>query len=65
MFNTDGMHEALKGFDFKRALDVLVESGALPKPGSDGKKAKPERAGGRVTKLYAISPSKLGGDHES
>jgi putative DNA primase/helicase len=45
LFNAEGMREALKGFDFKRALDVLQESGALPKPDASGERAKPQRIG--------------------
>lgn len=63
LFTSEGMREALKGFDFNRALDVLQEAGALPAPGADGKRAKPVRINGHVAKLYAIQPEKLGGDH--
>lgn len=63
LFTTDGMHEALKGFDFKRALDVLQEAGALPVPGADGKRAKFYRIAGRGVKLYPVQAEKLGGDH--
>lgn len=61
LFTTDGMREALTGFDFNRALDALQESGALPPPGTDGKRAKPHRIGGRCMRLYTILPDKLGG----
>jgi putative DNA primase/helicase len=63
LFTTDGMHEALKGFDFKRALDVLQEAGALPVPGADGKRARFYRIAGRGVKLYPVQAEKLGGDH--
>ncbi len=63
LFNADGMREALKGFDFTRALDVLQEAGALPKPGADGKRARFNRIGRRGVKLYQINPDKLGSDH--
>jgi putative DNA primase/helicase len=63
LFTAEGMREALKGFDFKRALDVLLESGSLPAPGSDGKRAKFHRIGGRGVKLYSIKTDRLGGDH--
>ena len=33
LFTADGMREALKGFDFKRALDILEAAGALPPAG--------------------------------
>ena len=64
LFTADGMREALKGFDFKRALDVLQELGALPAPGADGKRARFYRVGGNGAKLYPITPEKLeGGDY--
>lgn len=63
LFTADGMREALKGFDFNRALDALQESGALPTPGADGKRARFYRIGGRGVKLYPIQADKLGGDH--
>ncbi len=61
LFNADGLKEATKGFDFRRALDVLQEVGALPK--ASGERAKSQRIGGRVVKTYQINPDKLGGDH--
>jgi putative DNA primase/helicase len=64
LFTAEAMHEALKGFDFKRALDVLQELGALPAPGSDGKRARFNRIGGLGVKLYPLNPEKLEGrDH--
>jgi putative DNA primase/helicase len=64
LFTADGMREALKGFDFKRALDVLQELGALPAPGADGKRARFYRVGGVGAKLYPINPENMeGGDY--
>ena len=64
LFNAEGMREALKGFDFKRALDVLQELGALPAPGADGKRARFYRVGGMGAKLYPITPEYMeGGDY--
>jgi putative DNA primase/helicase len=63
LFTADGMREALKGFDFNRALDALQESGALPMPGADGKRAKYYRIGGRPVRLYPVQADKLGGEH--
>lgn len=54
LFNADGLREALKGFDFKRALDVLQQEGVLSAPGANGERAKPIRIGGRVAKLYEV-----------
>lgn len=62
LFNAEGLREALKGFDFKRALDVLQETGALPPADSSGKRAKPYRIDGRVVKLYPILSEKLEAD---
>jgi putative DNA primase/helicase len=63
LFTASGMREALKGFDFKRALDVLQEIGALPEPGADGKRAQNFRINGYPAKLYQIAPEKLGGNN--
>jgi putative DNA primase/helicase len=63
LFTAEGMREALKGFDFNRALDVLQQAGALPTPGADGKRAKFYRIGGLGMKLYPVQAEKLGGDH--
>ena len=59
LFHSAGMREAVQGFDFKRALDVLQEAGALPKAG--GERARPERIAGRPVRLYAIHAAKLRG----
>jgi putative DNA primase/helicase len=61
LFTAEGLREALVGFDFGRALDVLQELGAIEKPGADGKRARPVRIGGRVVRLYEIAPSALSG----
>jgi putative DNA primase/helicase len=64
LFTAEGMREALRGFDFKRALDVLQELGALPAPGADGKRARFFRVCGTKARLYPITPEKLeGGDY--
>ncbi len=59
LFNADGLREALKGFDFRRALDVLEQAGAIPKAGANGERAKLKRIGGRAVKLYPISAGRL------
>ena len=61
LFNSEGLREAVKGFDFKRALDTLQEAGALP--ATSGERAKAQRIGGQVVRLYPIIANKLGGDH--
>jgi putative DNA primase/helicase len=65
LITSEAMRDATKGFDFKRALDVLQEIGALQKPGADGKRARLFRIGGqRPVRLYPINPDKLNGsDH--
>jgi putative DNA primase/helicase len=61
MFTPDGLREATKGIDFKRALDVLQEAKALPPPGANGERAKFTRIAGRGVKYYPIDPDKLAG----
>ncbi len=53
------MREAMKGFDFNRALDALQKAGAIDPPGADGKRAKFHRVRGRGQKLYAVNPAHL------
>ena len=57
------MREALKGFDFKRALDTLQEAGVLPEPDANGERAKAQRINGRQVRLYPILADKLGAIH--
>ena len=61
LFTAEGLREALKGFDFNRALDALQEVGALPEPAADGKRSRLNRIGGRAIRLYHIQADKLGG----
>ena len=61
LFNKDGLREALRGFDFKRSLDTLQDAGAIPPPEPDGKRAKSQRIGGRLMRLYSITADKLEG----
>jgi len=63
LFTAEGMREALKGLDFKRALDTLQAAGALQPPGASGERAKPDRIAGRPVRVYEINPVKLEGDH--
>jgi putative DNA primase/helicase len=59
LFMASGMREALKGFDFGRALDVLQEAGALSPPKADGKRAWPRRIDGRQERVYHIQSNRL------
>ncbi len=61
LFTADGMREALKGFDFAAALDVIEGAGIIPKAGADGKRTSPTRVDGRTVRLYQVRASKLEG----
>ncbi len=62
LFTSAGMKEALKGFDFKRALDALQTAGVIDVPGADGKRAKAMRIDGRLMKLYSVRTEKTNGE---
>jgi putative DNA primase/helicase len=55
LFTKDGLREALKGFDFRRALDHLIEAGMLPKAQANGERSRFYRIDGRAMKLYPIT----------
>jgi len=59
LFNSGGMKEALKGFDLKKSLDVLVEAGVLPEPTSGGERQKQRKINGINTKVYQINAKRL------
>lgn len=59
LFTAEGMREAMKGFDFNRALDELQEAGFIDPPGADGKRARFHRIRGQGLKLYSINPAVL------
>ena len=59
LFTATGFREALKGFDFARALDSLEKAGAIDAAGVDGKRAKPQRIHGRSERVYAVKPDQL------
>ena len=61
LFNKDGLHEALKGFDFKRALDCLQEAGG--DPAGSGERSKTFRHRGAKAAALSYSFGKLEGDH--
>ena len=58
LFNADGLHAALKGFDFRRALDVLEQAGALAKS-PNGERTRSYRTPGGVKRLYPIIAERL------
>ena len=57
LFTGEGMREALKGFDFGRALSVLRSAGLLDAP-QTGETSKSKRIHGRVARVYVVRPSK-------
>ncbi|MGC8703684.1 MAG: DUF927 domain-containing protein [Thiomonas sp.] len=59
MFTAEGMREALKGFDFKTALDSLEAQGVIPAASADGKRTRFYRINGRPVRLYPVEGSKL------
>jgi putative DNA primase/helicase len=61
LFNSDGMREALKGFDFNRALDAMQDAGLIEAPGLRGERAKFMRIRGQGMKLYAVRVATIEG----
>lgn len=59
LFNKTAIREALHGFDFGRALDILHSVGALSVDGK-GKHSRTQRVGGWNIRLYEIDPDRLG-----
>jgi len=57
-FNAAGMREALKGFDFKTALDALEEHGII-KANSAGERAFTKKVQGQSWRLYKVNPDAL------
>jgi putative DNA primase/helicase len=43
LFTAEGMREALKGFDFDRALDVLEQAGVIPPPDEKGRRPRQKK----------------------
>ncbi len=56
---SDGMNEALKGFDLKLALNSLEQSGIIPPANSKGERSKAMRVNGKMTRLYKINFDQL------
>jgi putative DNA primase/helicase len=62
LFTSGGMREALKGFDFIRALNHLQMIGVIPAPARDGKRAKSYKIAGSTVKLYQVTTGGINGD---
>ncbi len=58
LFTSEGLREALKGHDFRRALRRLHDVGLLPKD-KQGKHTVLERIGGSSSRVYPIAASQL------
>lgn len=58
LFTAGGLREALSGFDYRRALDVLASERILVVQGKD--KARTRSIGGTKSRLYEICPNRLG-----
>ena len=56
LFTAAGLREALKGFDFARALKCLEFSGVL-QPGQCGKSSRTKSIHSRKVRVYVINPS--------
>ena len=56
LFTTEGLREALKGFDFAHALDHLTEAEMLPKAQANGEHSRSYHISGRSMRLYTITP---------
>lgn len=61
LFNSNGLREALKGFDFGRALASLREAGLMPPLGKDGKPYIQRKVQGRNGHWYVVRPDGVGG----
>jgi putative DNA primase/helicase len=59
LFTSGGLHEATKGFDFKRVLEALEEAGAFAKVGATQKSVTRRIPEGGSKDLYHIDPTKL------
>lgn len=61
LFTADGLREALRGFDFKYALDMLEACGVIPKASATGERSKTEKVGGRKVRVYSVRADALHG----
>ncbi len=63
LFTAGAMKEAVRGYELKRALDLLQEIGAIPAPGSNGERSTPQRIDGRPVRVYEVDYAQLAGGH--
>lgn len=61
LFNSNGLREALQGYDFGRALVSLREAGLMLPPGKDGKPYMQRKVQGRNGHWYVVHPDGVGG----
>lgn len=59
LFHSQGMHEALKGFDFNRGLDVLEDAKVLERDGGSKRSHSVTPAGSKKSQVYRIDTGKL------
>jgi putative DNA primase/helicase len=59
LFTAEGMREAMKGFDFNRALDALQELDSLTHPARTASARSFTGFAGRGLKLYSVNPAAL------
>lgn len=59
LFNSSAMREALKGYDFKQALNILEQAKVLPPAGADGKRATFRRIHGEGGRYYHVNSHRL------
>ena len=66
LLSSAGMHAALKGLDFKPALQLLQDAGVLKAPGTNGKRSDVVRirADKKQERVYRVKSSKLEANHD-
>jgi putative DNA primase/helicase len=58
LFTSEGLRDALKGFDFGRALNALEQAGVL-EPGPGGKSSHSKRIHSRRVRVYIVTPNTM------
>lgn len=58
LFTSEGMREALNGFDFNHSLKTLQNTGLLA-PGANEKSSNTMVIHSRKVRLYLVTPNKL------